>query len=280
MSPDSTPAVWLEPAHSDLKWHSSVSVLKMVFSFRLFLQFSQLCLCFSERLDWFCVSTLKHCVVFNPPVREKLLMKRTSPEHTALYYQTSRDINICGLRLKSSDLFSLVCCFSWFYILNWVSNILMTFRETLNHFDITAILKKYLRNVWKTHVPLNASWETSEKHMCLWMHHTWNIWKTHVPLNASHMTCCFTLFRCVFIVREDEVLSWRASWTNRFLTRQIVLQMISFYSGGFLQTRNLFAVFHIQHGNAAWFGLLLHFETSSGTFHFNDSDLQSMFVRA
>ena len=186
MSPDSTPAVWLEPAHSDLKWHSSVSVLKMVFSFRLFLQFSQLCLCFSERLDWFCVSTLKHCVVFNPPVREKLLMKRTSPEHTALYYQTSRDINICGLRLKSSDLFSLVCCFSWFYILNWVSNILMTFREILNHFDITAILKKYLRNVWKTHVPLNASWETSEKHMCVWMHHTWNIWKTRSFERITH----------------------------------------------------------------------------------------------
>lgn len=98
----------------------------------------------------------------------------------------------------------------------------MTFRELLNHFDISAILKKYMWNIWKTRAFECITRETSEK---------------HVPFNV------LVLF----------------SRRSAALTRQIVLQMISFYTGGFLQTRNLFAVFYIHHVDAAWFGLLLHF---------------------
>lgn len=180
----------------------------------VFLRESWLILCFY----------IKTLVLSSTLQWEKLLMKRTAdPEHTALYYQTSRDIKICELRPKSLDLFSFVCC----------CFLVLYFELRFKHFnDLQRSIEPfwYFSHFEKIHVK-------HLKNTCLWMHHTWNIWKTHMPFNV------LVLF----------------SRRSAALTRQIVLQMISFYTGGFLQTRNLFAVFHIQHVNAAWFGLLLHF---------------------
>lgn len=67
----------------------------------VFLRESRLILCFY----------IKTLVLSSTLQWEKLLMKRTAgPEHTALYYQTSRDIKICELRPKSLDLFLFVFC--------------------------------------------------------------------------------------------------------------------------------------------------------------------------